>query len=169
MTASPVTTPPPGAPVPEQNLADIDPLDLRSAGIYDGCFGCGKDVPGGLRMERTASDGTAVYGHIHITDLHQGSPGLAHGGLLATAMDEILGTAAWSLGKMAVTGRLETDYRTPVPVGSVLHLKAWCTGVVGRKIYLRGEGRIGAQDGPLAVEASALFVEVPAQHFTRER
>ncbi|ROO90411.1 thioesterase superfamily protein [Actinocorallia herbida] len=169
MTASPATTPPPGARIPTQDLGLISPDDLRSAGIYDGCFGCGKDVADGLQVERTSSDGTFVHGHFHVGDRHQGAPGLAHGGLLATAMDEILGTAAWSLGRMAVTGRLETDYRMPVPVGSTVYLKAWCTGVEGRKIYLRSEGRLNDPDGPIAVEAAALFVEVPAVHFTQER
>ncbi|MCD0452328.1 PaaI family thioesterase [Actinocorallia sp. API 0066] len=169
MTASPVTTPPPGAVIPTQDLERIAPDDLRAAGIFDGCFACGKDVTDGLRIERTSTDGDAVHGHFHVGDKHQGAPGLAHGGLLATAMDEILGTAAWSLGRMAVTGRLETDYKIPVPVGATVHLKAWCTGVEGRKIYLRSEGRLNTPDGPVAVAAAALFIEVPAEHFTTER
>ncbi|WP_106396323.1 PaaI family thioesterase [Actinocorallia populi] len=169
MTASPATTPPPDAPVPEQRLEMLQPEDLLETGGYRGCFGCGEEHESGLRFQRTGTDGKAVYGRFTVTDLHQGSPGLAHGGLLATAMDEILGTAAWNLGRMAVTGRLETDYRLPVPVGSVVHLKAWCTGVDGRKIYLQGEGRIGSPDGPVAVQAAALFLEVPREHFFGER
>ncbi|MEO3786925.1 PaaI family thioesterase [Actinocorallia sp. B10E7] len=169
MTASPATTPPPDASVPDQRLENLNPEDLLGTGVYEGCFGCGKDHASGLRFERTGKDGQAVYGNFTVTGDHQGSPGLAHGGLLATAMDEILGTAAWSLGRMAVTGRLETDYRLPVPVGSVVHLKAWCTGVDGRKIYLQGEGRLGSPDGPVVVQAAALFLEVPREHFFGER
>ncbi|GAA3226257.1 PaaI family thioesterase [Actinocorallia longicatena] len=169
MTASAATTPPPGATVPTLAGATITPGDLMRAGSYDMCFGCGTGHETGLRVQRTAFDEDVVLGHFLVTDQHQGAPGLAHGGLLATAMDEILGTAAWSLGKMAVTGRLETDFRAPVPVGSTLYLKAWCTGVEGRKIYLSGEGRLGDPDGPLAVQAAALFVEVPREHFTKER
>jgi acyl-coenzyme A thioesterase PaaI-like protein len=169
MTASPATTPPPGASVPPQRMDMISPEELLQTGTYEGCFGCGKAHPSGLGFERTGSDGSAVYGRFTVTENHQGSPGLAHGGLLATAMDEILGTAAWNLGRMAVTGRLETDYRRPVPVGSVVHLKAWCTGVDGRKIYLQGEGRLDSPDGPVAIQAAALFLEVPQEHFFQER
>lgn len=60
---------------------------------------------------------------------------------------------------------LETDYRLPVPVGSRLHLAAECTGVDGRKIWARGEARLGGPDGPLALTAAALFVAVPLEHF----
>lgn len=169
MTASPATTPPPGALVPELAPASLSPVELMRAGSYDQCFGCGTAHEAGLKLQRTAFDSHSVRGHFLVSDLHQGAPGLAHGGLLATAMDEILGTAAWSLGKMAVTGRLETDYRMPVPVGTTLYLSAWCTGVDGRKIYLSSEGRINAPDGPVAVQAAALFIEVPREHFTQER
>ncbi|MFG3442046.1 hypothetical protein ACGF0J_32790 [Nonomuraea sp. NPDC047897] len=55
----------------------------------------------------------------------------------------------------------------PVPVGTTLHLRAWCNGIAGRKAYLEAEGRIGASDGPVAVRAAALFVQVDMEHFAR--
>jgi acyl-coenzyme A thioesterase PaaI-like protein len=96
---------------------------------------------------------------------HQGAPGLAHGGVLATALDETLGSLNWLLRTIAVTGRLETDFVRPVPVGTTLHLEAEVTAVAGRKIYSRATGRIGGPDGPVAVRAEALFVEVKVDHF----
>jgi hypothetical protein len=35
----------------------------------------------------------------------------------------------------------------------------------GRRAYLEAEGRIGFPDGPVAVRAVALFVEVGMEHF----
>ena len=64
----------------------------------------------------------------------------------------------------AVTARLEVDFRRPVPVGSVLHIDARIVGQSGRKVYTRAEGRLGA-DGPIALTASALFLQVPLEHF----
>jgi acyl-coenzyme A thioesterase PaaI-like protein len=165
MTTSPVTTPPPGASVPGPVTSEAGDAYLTMADTSGTCFGCGVDHAGGLKLRRTGFDGTAVTGQVEITDQHQGVPGFAHGGLLATAMDEITGSVPWLLGKKAVTGRLETDFRLPVPVGATLHLKAWCTGAEGRKIYLEGEGRIGSPDGPLAVRAAALFIEVKPDQF----
>nr|BFE81558.1 hypothetical protein GCM10020093_041590 [Planobispora longispora] len=68
--------------------------------------------------------------------------------MLAAAMDEVIGMSVWLFQRPYVTGRLETDYLAPVPVGSALHLRAWCTGMSGRKAYLEAEGRIGSRTVP---------------------
>ncbi|GAA2879261.1 hypothetical protein GCM10010524_09120 [Streptomyces mexicanus] len=96
---------------------------------------------------------------------HQGAPGLAHGGVLATALDETLGSLNWLLRTIAVTGRLETDFVRPVPVGATLYLEAEVTAVAGRKIYSTATGRLDGPGGPVAVRADALFVEVKVDHF----
>ena len=90
---------------------------------------------------------------------------MAHGGILTLACDEVLGHLMWLLRKPAVTGRLETDFLLPVPVGSVIHLSAEILGVSGRKVYSRCEGRLNAVDGPVAIRAQSLFVIVDMQHF----
>ncbi len=163
--ASTVTTPPPDARVPE--LVGLDKVLSRSwVADYDGCFGCGEGSPNGLRLQRTAIEDQVVHAHFVVLEAHQGAPGLAHGGVLASALDEALGTVAWLVGDRYVTGRLETDFLAPVPVGSTVHLRAWCTGVSGRKAYIEGEGRVGSPDGPVAVRGAALFVQVPEEHFS---
>lgn len=118
-------------------------------------------------MRLTVGDQVSVHARLEVTDKHQGAPGLAHGGLLSCALDETMGTAAWLLGTPAVTARLETDFCAPVPVGSVLDIRARCTAVAGRKIFLAAEGRIGGAQGPEAVRATALFLAVDLGHFTR--
>ncbi|MFG2822029.1 PaaI family thioesterase [Kitasatospora sp. NPDC048365] len=159
------TTPPADAVLPPrapEAPAPGSPLGSH----YDQCFGCGPQHPQGLRMTTTAGEGLEVFAELTVRDCHQGGPGLAHGGLLTTAMDETLGSLNWLLHAPAVTGRLETDFVCPVPVDSVLHIRAWITGVHGRKIYSAAEGRIGGPDGPLAIRAQALFIQVKLEHFT---
>jgi acyl-coenzyme A thioesterase PaaI-like protein len=133
---------------------------------YDQCFGCGEAQPHGLHVQARAGEGVSVTAEFTVQPAHQGAPGLAHGGVLATALDETLGSLTWLLHTIAVTGRLETDFVRPVPVGSTLFLDASVTAVAGRKIYATATGRIGAPDGPVAVRADALFVEVKLDHFT---
>ncbi|KAA9156474.1 PaaI family thioesterase [Amycolatopsis acidicola] len=133
---------------------------------YIECFGCG-DVDGGLHMTSTVGEEHLVRSRFEVTRAHQGAPGLAHGGLLACAFDEALGSAAGNLlRRPAVTGKLETDFLRPVPVGSTLYIVTKLDGVAGRKIYVSANGRLDAEDGPLAVRARALFVEVTFEHFT---
>ncbi len=133
---------------------------------YDQCFGCGEDQPHGLHLAIRAGEGVSVTAEFTVQPAHQGAPGLAHGGVLVSALDETLGSLGWLLRVIAVTGRLESDFVRPVPVGSLLHISARCTAVAGRKIYSTAEGRIGGPEGPLAVRADALFVEVKLEHFT---
>lgn len=158
------TTPPPGAEVPEPH-PDAPPPGTLMPEHYGACFGCGQDHPGGLRLQATVGEGLSLTARFLVTDAHQGAPGLAHGGVLTAAFDEAQGYLMWLLRKPAVTGRLETDFRRPVPVGSTLHITARLTGVDGRKLYAAAEGRLDAPDGPLALTSASLFVEVPISHF----
>ena len=132
---------------------------------YDQCFGCGGAQPHGLHLEARAGEGVSLTAEFKVKAAHQGAPGLAHGGVLATALDETLGSLNWLLRVIAVTGRLETDFVRPVPVDTVLHLDARVVAVHGRKIYSSATGRIGGPDGPVAVRANALFIEVKVDHF----
>jgi acyl-coenzyme A thioesterase PaaI-like protein len=100
-----------------------------------------------------------------VTEMHQGAPGLAHGGLLSCAFDEALGKLMWLVRQPAVTGKLETSFIAPVPVGTILFIQAEIIGQEGRKIYCKAQGRINSDSGPLAVEAAAIFVIVPMEHF----
>jgi acyl-coenzyme A thioesterase PaaI-like protein len=132
---------------------------------YDQCFGCGGQQAHGLHLAVRAGEGVTITAEFTVAVAHQGAPGLAHGGVLASALDEALGSLNWLLRTIAVTGRLETEFVRPVPVGTVLYLEAEVTAVAGRKIYSSATGRVGGPEGPVAVRANALFVQVAIDHF----
>ncbi len=161
----PATTPGPGAVVPPRHPDAVRP-GRPIPSHYRHCFGCGQQHPTGLHVQAVAAEGLALTASFEVMPHHQGAPGLAHGGLLAAAVDETLGALNWLLMRAAVTARLETDFVRPVPVGSVLELSARVTGQEGRKVFTAALGRLGP-DGPVAVRASALFVQVEAGHFQR--
>ncbi|MEV0259812.1 PaaI family thioesterase [Streptomyces sp. NPDC050617] len=157
-------TPPAGAVEPTRHPDAPAPGEIIGA-HYDRCFGCGDGAPHGLHLVTRAGEGVRITAEFTVQEAHQGAPGLAHGGVLATALDETLGSLNWLLRVIAVTGRLETDFVRPVPVDTVLHLDAEVTAVADRKIYSTATGRIGGPDGPVAVRAEALFIEVKVDHF----
>jgi acyl-coenzyme A thioesterase PaaI-like protein len=143
-------TPPPGTPMP---------------GHYAHCFACG-DAEGGLQMNLTIGEGVTVTSEFTIEDRHQGAPGLAHGGVIAAAFDEALGALQVFLGEPAVTASLQTEFRRPVPTGSVLHLECRVDGREGRKLWVSGDAHLGAPDGPIVAQGKGLFVVVTPEHFS---
>lgn len=166
-------TDPPEHATPPPRHPDAPPPGAPLGSHYRRCFGCGPEHPTGLHLDLTAGEGCTIQAELRVTEHHQGAPGLAHGGLLAAAFDEALGTVTWLLREPVVTVHLETDYRLPVPVGSVMRIDAECFAMAGRKIYSRATGRLmnaafGAtadDPHPIAVEARAVFVTVPLEHF----
>lgn len=131
------------------------------------CFGCGDEHETGLHMLIYAGEGLTIDGTLTVTEHHQGAPGLAHGGLLSAAMDEALGSLNWLLGDPAVTGRLECEFLKPVPVGSVLHVHAEILGQERRKVFTAAAARLNGPDGPVAVDARAIFIQVDVEHFLK--
>lgn len=163
---SAATTPPPGAGLPVRAADALAPgTELPSH--YARCIGCGSEHPCGLHLRVRAAQGLAVVGVCAVGEHHQGAPGLAHGGMLVTVLDEVMGALNWLLMAPAVTGRVEVDFRAPVPVGTELHLRAWITGAAGRKVYCAAQGRLGGPAGPVAVSSTGLFLQVPLEHFAR--
>ncbi|MET7642016.1 PaaI family thioesterase [Streptomyces sp. NPDC005438] len=161
---SPRVTPPADATAPVRHPSAPAPGEPIGS-HYEQCFGCGNDQAQGLQLRAYAGEGVEVTAEFTVKPAHQGAPGLAHGGVLATALDETLGSLNWLMHVISVTGRLETDFLRPVPVDTVLYLTARATARSGRKIYCQAEGRIGGPDGPLAVRADGLFIEVKVEHF----
>ena len=164
LTGGQGTIPPAHARMPERAPTAPRPGDPIPS-HYRWCLGCGGDHPGGLHLRVVAGEGMTMSCVMEVTEFHQGAPGLAHGGIISTAMDEAMGVINHLLGAPVVTVHLEVDFRKPVPVGSTLHITSRVAGVVGRKVYTEATARIGAPDGPIAVNAAALFLQVALEHF----
>lgn len=137
------------------------------ASHYNNCFGCGIDHPTGLHIQIKAGEGMTTFAVFEVTEHHQGAPGIAHGGILSLAFDESLGATNWLIRAPAVTAHLEVSYRMPVPVGTEVFIQATMQAIMGRKIWSTAEGRLNSPDGPLAVEAGSLYMQVPVGHFIK--
>ena len=164
MARIPSTTAPEGSPLPERH-PQAPTAGSKIPSHFGHCFGCGELHPTGLHLVAYSGEGLDISAEFTVTENHQGAPGLAHGGLLSLAFDEALGKLMWLLRAPAVTGRLETDFIKPVPMGSTLHITAEITGQVNRKVYTSAIGRLNSPDGEIAVRAAALYIIVPMDHF----
>jgi acyl-coenzyme A thioesterase PaaI-like protein len=117
---------------------------------HDGCFGCGQANLFGLQLE---TDG--VRGRFFVKQDHQGPPGYAHGGIVATALDEAMALALHAQGLDTRTRRLELDLLAPAPVGAFIEVEASVEPREGRRIRTRASAREG---DTLVAEAVAVFV-----------
>jgi adenylylsulfate kinase len=93
-----------------------------------------------------------------------GHPGIVHGGMLATMLDEGLARCCFAAlpNKVGMTANLNINYRAPAPAGSFVVLRAKTTKVEGRKAWVEGHIETLAAEGEkpvVLVEATALFIE----------
>lgn len=87
--------------------------------------------------------------------VYEGPPGMAHGGIAALVLDQLLGEAATSgLTKPKFTGTISIRYLRGTPLGR-LRAEAYVDRVEGNKTYARGV--IRDAQGP-TVEAEGVFI-----------
>ena len=67
-----------------------------------------------------------------------GPPGMVHGGIIALAFDELLGTANVCLGLGAFTGTLSVRYDRPTPIETEVTMEARVERTEGRKVFTVG-------------------------------
>lgn len=108
----------------------------------EGCFACGRSNPVGLRIDGFTRVGDEVHAMYEPVAHHRGLASRLHGGLAATALDEIMVWAGiLGEGVMSVTGTMEVRYRSPVPVEVPLTLVGSVVERRGRRLRLAGSIR----------------------------
>lgn len=108
----------------------------------------------GLRMH---IDSERILGAVHFDRRQEGAPGFAHGGAVATVLEDALGTVLLMVGRPAVIDNLSIGYRAPALLDRDLTIEAWRDRIDGRELVLAAR----LLDGGLVIaEARGLFIEV---------
>ncbi|MFL6204695.1 MAG: PaaI family thioesterase [Acidimicrobiales bacterium] len=110
-----------------------------------------------LWLEDDHMVGTATFGAAY-----EGPPGCVHGGYVAAAFDEVLGSTQSLSGSPGMTGRLTVSYRSPTPLETELRFVGRLERVEGRKIFTKGELWAGDR---LCAEAEGLFISIREGQF----
>lgn len=141
------------------------PPNLRAQNLTGGTL-LGEDKIAVPPLQFTTEDGSEYVSLQWLGPALCGHPGIVHGGLLATLLDE--GTARCCFpalpNKVAVTASLKVDYKAPCMAGQIVVLKAETTKVDGRKAWVKGrlESLVDESKGEKPIvftEAEALFIE----------
>ncbi|MGH6628701.1 MAG: PaaI family thioesterase, partial [Burkholderiales bacterium] len=104
------------------------------------CFGCGKDNPEGMHLKFSLDQASRRFvARLRLPRRFQGPPGHAHGGIIATVLDEAMGKVNRLRSLVALTSEMRVEYLKPVPLGKPLIVES-------REIRKRGRRLVHAAE-----------------------
>jgi uncharacterized protein (TIGR00369 family) len=123
------------------------------------CFGCGGANDAGMKLTFEQDNAKRkIVGRFILGEAYQGGGGMAHGGIIATLLDEAMGKVCRFREVRAVTAELTVQYLKPVKVGQEIIVEGFETDQKGRNLFLAGEIRNNA--GEVLARGSGRFVVI---------
>ncbi len=128
------------------------------------CFACGSLNTSGIGLILHVEPGRC-WTDLALERRFEGWDGIAHGGIIATILDEVM---AWSLvgeDNWGVTARMQLAFRRPVEIGRPIRAEGWVTR--SRRRVVEAAGRIlDPASGTELATATGIYV---AADETRKR
>ena len=112
-----------------------------------------------LRPPGSGPHSVEMRATVTLTEAHSGPPHRAHGGVVASILDEALGTAATRAGATGLTAGINIRYKAGTPLHTPLEVTARYSHTEGRKHIATGELRAGET---ICATAEAIFIAEPA-------
>jgi len=123
------------------------------------CFGCGGDNAAGMKLTFEQDNvNRKIVGRFVLGERYQGGGGFAHGGIIATLLDEAMGKVCRFREVRAVTAELTVEYLKPVNVQTEIVVEGRETEQKGRNIFMTGEIRNGV--GEVLARGRGRFVVI---------
>jgi acyl-coenzyme A thioesterase PaaI-like protein len=128
------------------------------------CFICGLENPVGLQLKIYEVEPGIIETAYIAPEHYQSYPGILHGGIVATILDEISGRAHMgdpSQPRFMYTAKLEVKFRKNVPIGQPLRI----VGKAGKTKGRMAESWAGIYDeaGSLLAECNSLLIDIPQE------
>jgi uncharacterized protein (TIGR00369 family) len=129
------------------------------------CFACGKSNAEGMRLNfKYEAERGGFVCRFRLRKRFTGPPGYAHGGIIATILDEAMGKVNKLRQVVALTARISVDYLRPVPLNKSLRVESREVSVHGRHHTNMAE-ILNARNEVLA-RSRGLFIAIdPAKMF----
>jgi uncharacterized protein (TIGR00369 family) len=123
------------------------------------CFACGKNNPDGMRLRFTYDEERNCYiCRFRLDQRYTGPPGHAHGGIIATILDEAMGKVNKLRQVVALTSEITINYLKPVPLNKALRVESREVKVKGRRHINMAE--ILNQKGEVLARGRGLFIAI---------
>jgi len=128
------------------------------------CFVCGLENEHGLHLRFYETAEGEVTVETSVPPHFQGYPGVVHGGIVASLVDEALGRVHMGPAenpRFMYTARLTVQYRQPVPTGQPIKIVA--RAVQSKRRSATSTAQVYGPGGELLAEAEAVLVNVPPE------
>jgi uncharacterized protein (TIGR00369 family) len=125
------------------------------------CFACGSLNAHGLHLE-LHTHGGLCWSELTLPSRFEGWEGIAHGGIVATILDEVMAWALIDHDAWGLTARLTVAFRKPVPIGRPIRGEGRVLEV--RRRLMRAAGRIvDTATGDVLATAEGTYLAAPEE------
>ncbi len=94
---------------------------------WEGCFACGKENPWGLKL-RFEREGNLARAKVVFHENYVGYPGIVHGGIVTTVLDEAMAKALLLQNIIAFTVEISVRFRKKAEPGREYRVEGWVEG-----------------------------------------
>jgi uncharacterized protein (TIGR00369 family) len=131
------------------------------------CFACGNNNLDGMRLKFAYDkDSASFICRFRLGKRYTGPPGHAHGGIIATILDEAMGKVNKLRHVVALTSQITVNYLKPVPLNQPLRVESREVRVRGRRHTNMAE--ILNPKGEVLARGHGLFIAIdPEKMFAR--
>ena len=119
------------------------------------CFACGSLNRHGLNLVLHVEPSFA-WTQVTLDRRFEGWDGIAHGGILCTILDEVMGWALVGADNWGLTARLNVDFKAPVRIGEPFRGEGEVSRT--RRRLVETQGRLIGGDGAILATATATYV-----------
>jgi uncharacterized protein (TIGR00369 family) len=125
------------------------------------CFACGELNEHGLHLQ-LHTDASGCRTEVTLDPRFQGWEGVAHGGIISTILDEVMGWAVIGRGTWGVTARMTIEFKRPVEVGRRIRAEGEVLGE-SRRIFRTGGRILAADSGEILATSEGTYLAAPPE------
>ena len=131
------------------------------------CFACGSNNPAGMRLKFTLDEERQTFVcRFRLSKRYTGPPGHAHGGIIATILDEAMGKVNKLRHVVAVTKQIYVEYLRLVPLNKPLRVESREVSVHGRQHI--NMAKILNDKGDVLARSRGIFIAIdPEKMFAK--
>ena len=121
------------------------------------CFGCSPQNPIGLKLQFSYNENEAITKWIPKWE-YQGWPGILHGGITATILDEVMAKLIEHIGILGLTAEISVKYLKRIEIGKELIARAWLEKETPKIFYVKA--KIQNKDGEVLAKGNGKYFRV---------